>query len=758
MNIDRAIKSAFLHYRTGNLDRAEHICKKILLKKPKNIELINLLGIIYYQIGNYTSAMQYFQRVVQLEPNAVNAYIGMGKTLRAMRQPDEALKYYQKALFLDPESYDAYIGTGIICKEQGKPEEAIIWFQKALNVNPHMASAYNNLGVVFADTGRLNDAVENFKKAVELDPAFTNAYIGLGKALQDDGEIDKAFGYIKKALQLSPNNAKALNNMGTILQYEGRLDEAIEFYQKALKITPEYYEAYYNLGGAFKEKNEIHAAISCFRQAIRINPAFIEAYNNLGKTLAENGRLGEAKDSFHRALEINPDDAYALTNLGWVLKEQGSLGGAEACCRKALAIKPDLFPAYSNLLGVMSYNSSYDAGTIFSEHVRFGRLFAEPLSSFITPHTNEPAASRRLKVGYISPDFRQHSVAYFIEPVMSAHNRENFEVFCYTNSFVRDSVTKRIRGYADHWRDVTRTSDEKLAELIRNDAIDILVDLAGHTANNRLLLFARKPAPVLVSWIGYPATTGFSAMDYKIVDYYTDPSGVTDHYYTEELIRMPDSFLCYMPAADSPTVGTLPAMQTEFITFGSFNNFVKISPEVIGVWTKILRMVPDSRLILKSMSLSDEETVIYAKDLFKKEGVPESRMEILSWETSTGAHLSLYNRIDIGLDTFPYNGTTTTCEALWMGVPVVTLAGKTHASRVGVSILSNLGLQDLIAKTKYEYAEIAVQLANDLQKLTTLRRNLRKTLLQSPICDARQFTADLEERYRKIWERWCKSV
>ena len=340
---------------------------------------------------------------------------------------------------------------------------------------------------------------------------------------------------------------------------------------------------------------------------------------------------------------------------------------------------------------------------------------------------------------------------------MNDYCSESLDVFCYSNSLIQDSVTDRIRSHCSEWRLIAGMSDESAFRLIQEDGIDILVDLTGHTRNNRMLLFARKPAPVQVSWIGYPATTGLSAMDYKIVDAYTDPPGITDHFYSEALIRMPESFLCYLPPKDCPEIIRPPVLSAGYICFGSFNNFSKISPVTLDLWAEILQYLPNARLLLKAKCFSDEQMQRDAKKLFSMRNVDSDRIELLPWERTSHAHMSVYNNIDIALDTFPYNGTTTTCEALWMGVPVITLAGKTHASRVGLSMLSNVGLQELIAETKDDYIKKAVQLANDSATLTQLRESLRDRMAQSPLTDAKRFTANLETFYRRIWEKWCSS-
>jgi predicted O-linked N-acetylglucosamine transferase (SPINDLY family) len=405
----------------------------------------------------------------------------------------------------------------------------------------------------------------------------------------------------------------------------------------------------------------------------------------------------------------------------------------------------------------MNYNCRYDAQTLAAEHLKFGKQIIEALSFDTPSYNNQRILNRRLRIGYVSPDFRRHPVTYFIEPVIIAHNREHFEVLCYSNSLKHDEVTIRIQEHADQWHNIVGMSDDEVTELIRRHEIDILVDLTGHTASNRILVFARKPAPIQISWIGYLATTGLSTIDYKIVDNYTDPPGKTERFYTEKLRRLPESFLCYLPDKDSPDVGPLPALSIGHITFGSFNNFAKVTSEVFTLWSKILHELPNSRLIMKGKSFYDKTTCQYAISMFTQRGIASERITLQTSDPSP-KHLESYNLVDIGLDTFPFNGATTTCEAMWMGVPVITLAGDAYHARSGISLLSNVGLQELVAKTSDEYISIAIHLAKDLKRLQSLREHLRDMMTYSPLCDVKRFTANLELCYREIWETWCKSV
>jgi predicted O-linked N-acetylglucosamine transferase (SPINDLY family) len=826
MNTEKEYIKAFTYYQSGNLQQAEHICKKILHKYPQHLNALNMLGAISYQLRKYDAASKYLQKVVELDPNHADAYSNLGNVLQEQGKLDEAmicieksihlnagnaegyntmgmilhkrgeidkaieayhravqinptfaysyhnlgvalkgnglyneaLHYFQKALHFDPLNADACLHTGMILKEKGRPDEAISFLQKAVHINPELSSAYHGLGLLFGEKRQFDQAIVNFGKAIELNPDYADAYSNVGKILQDQGMLDDAMTYYRKAIQLDSHHALAYSNLGAVLQTQGKTEEAIAHFQKALQLNPDFADAYYNLGTVFQEGKNLDGAISCFRKAITLNPRLLVAYNNLGNTLSKQGKLQEAVETFRQALEQDPSYALALNNLGNVLKDQGQLHDAEASCRKAFDLQPDFYEAYSNFLLFMNYNASNNAQTIFSEHMRLGKQVSRPFSSHYSSFSNDNSPDRKLRIGYISPDFRQHSVAYYIEPVIKEYDPERFEVFCYTSGHVQDEVTERIRNYADHWRDITRLNDNEAVRLIHEDKIDILVDLAGHTGSNRILLFARKPAPVQVTWIGYPATTGLPAMDYKIVDSYTDPPGETDHYYTEELIRMPEGFLCYLPPADCPEITPPPALSTGNTCFGSFNNFSKVSFEVVKLWISILRSVPNATLLLKAKCFSDEQTRRYAQDMFSRADIDSDRISLIPWEMSTHAHLDLYNRVDIALDTFPYNGTTTTCEALYMGVPVITLAGNTHASRVGVSILSNIGLPELIAQTSEEYISKAVDLAHDLEKLRSLRISLRGIMSRSPLTDAKKFTRHLEEVYRNIWAKWCDGI
>ena len=482
-------------------------------------------------------------------------------------------------------------------------------------------------------------------------------------------------------------------------------------------------------------------------------------------------RLGNVSVSLNMICE-KETNAIALNNKGGQLLSQGMAKEAIDQYQMALVLAPEKPFIQSNYLYALNYQSTPDMEKIFAAHKKFGEFhenvaakstaLQSPITSNAATSTATSAASnalsnaatnaqRPLRIGYISSDFRHHAVSHFIEPVLAAHDKNKFQLFAYYHHTVVDDMTKRIQSHVTHWRSLVGKSDADIAALIRADGIDILIDLAGHTATNRLPMFARKPAPLQVTWLGYPNTTGLSTMDYRITDAFADPPGMTDAFHTEKLHRMPETFSCYSAPNDAPTVAPLQAKRTGRVTFGSFNNFAKITAEVITVWSNILKRIPTATLFLKYKDLESVPMTQYIHHQFMTRGVLVSQLRIQGDDASHVEHMARYNNIDIALDPFPYNGTTTTLDALWMGVPVITLAGASHVGRVGVSQMSNLGLQELIAKNQDDYVNIAVELAGNIEKLSALRAGMRERMLASPLMNVERFTRNLEQGYEQMW-------
>jgi protein O-GlcNAc transferase len=539
----------------------------------------------------------------------------------------------------------------------------------------------------------------------------------------------------------------------------GRLAEAETLYRRVLTANPNHITALHMLGVLAAQLRRFDAAADLIGRALKIRPDQPEALVNLGNIFLETNRRDDAVACFQRALALKLDLAEVHSNLGNVYKDRGQIEDAVACFRRALELKPDFRIARGNLLFALHNCPDVDPQALFEEHRLWNQFHGIPLMPAAPHYDNDPSPNRPpppLRIGYLSPDFREHSVAYFIESLLAHHDRTQFEIFCYANLRHTDAGTARLRAYVPNWRDIIALDDTQVVNLIRQDRIDILVDLAGHSASNRLPVFARKPAPIQVTYLGYPDTTGLTAIDYRFTDAFADPPPPhpSDSLNVETLIRLPHCFLCFRPSAEAPAVGPLPAQAAGHITFGSFNALSKISPKTLSLWAEILTRVPASRLLLKSHGLADIQPRQRLLESFTSRGIAADRLILQPPTASTAAHLATYNQLDLALDSYPYHGTTTTCEALWMGVPVITLAGPIHAARVGVSLLSNVGLPELIARTPEQYVQLAVDLAGDLPRLADLRATLRPRMQSSPLTDAPAFTRHVEDAYRAMWQRW----
>ena len=541
------------------------------------------------------------------------------------------------------------------------------------------------------------------------------------------------------------------------LHQAGRLQDAQSLYRQILSRQPDHPDALHLLGVIQFQQAQPNAAMELICRAIALDPGRPEFHCNLGVVLADVGRASDAIAAFQHALDLRPLYPEAHHNLGNSLRDMGLMDQAIAHYRQVLAIPPGDVESHHNLVYAMHFIPG-DPAAVFQEHLNWNRIHAQPLAGQIPRHSNDAAPDRRLKIGYVSPDFRQHSVGFFLLNLLANHDPAAVEVFCYSDAARPDAATARFQQAAHHWKPVVGVADAQLAQIIIQDQIDILVDLAGHTAGNRLLVFARKPAPIQVSYCGYPDTTGLATMDYRFTDAYADPPGATEQYHSEQLVRLPRCFLCYAPPADGPEVGPVPATAAGRITFGSFNSISKLSDATVAMWSQVLSAVPNSRLMIKGQGLTDAPVRQQVLERFAAHGIAADRLELHGRIASLAGHLELYHQIDIALDTYPYHGTTTSCEAMWMGVPVVTLAGKTHASRVGVSLLSNVGLEQLIAQTPEQYVQIAADLAKDLAALSVLRSALRSRLAASPLLDGSGLAREVEAAYRVMWKQWCESA
>lgn len=583
-------------------------------------------------------------------------------------------------------------------------------------------------------------------------------YLGLLRHQQGNNEI--AMELLNKALAVNPHAPNLSYNRGVILQAMGRRAEAIAAYRQTLALQNHYPLAYSNLGTLLRLEGELEQAKQCYQEALRQDPNCAEALNNLGVIARTENDHEAVIEHCQRALALNPRLVESHVNLAYAYGGLNRLGDALQAIRTAVGMDMDdrLITEHSALIMHLHYMDEFSPQSIFDEHRIWAQRYADPLTPRNPVFSNVRDPERRLRVGYVSQDFFLHSVAYFFESLSANHDHSQFEIFCYSNVKNPDYVTERLKTQVDHWREVRDLKDEQLAEFIRRDEIDILVDLSGHTPGNRLLAFARKPAPIQMTGIGYPDTTGMRAMDYRITDAWCDPVGISDPLHSETLLRLAHGFLAYRPHDFATEVAPAPALKNGYVTFGSFNLWLKVSPATIALWVRILHEVPNSRLLLKYKKLDDPAVRKSIVEKFVEQGISEERLILLGHSATPIEHLRCYEQMDIALDPFPYNGTTTTCEAMWMGVPVITLAGDSHVSRVGVSLLNAAGMPQLVANNEQEYVALAAALASDHQQLATLRASMRDLLAQSPLTNGPLLTQSLEQAYRAIWQDYCRQA
>ena len=598
--------------------------------------------------------------------------------------------------------------------------------------------------------GRYDEAWSLYQAICQADRLDANARLTCGVIAGFRGDNKTAESCCLQALALDPKLAAAHYNLGIALRSQGKFAEACRSFRRATELQANYSDAMDALAHAYISLYDWPAAAQVLNAIISNWPQKAEMRNNLGTVYQAMGRMQDAIAAYESALKINPRLTGTQNSLGSAYLGRGDFEQAERCYRQCLATNPADLRARSNLLMLLNYLPNTDAAKVYEEHLEWGRVAEARIPRL---ESAEPAADpqRRLRVAYLSSDFREHSVASFIESVLKHHDRSRFEVCCYSDLPTPDETTRRLRVAVDMWRDIDKLSDAETTRLIREDRIDILIDLAGHTGNNRLGIFVAKPAPLQMTWMGYPNTTGLNTIDYRITDGVADSAG-EEAYYSEKLLRLGGCFLCYQPYPDAPEVSLLPALANGHVTFGSFNNFSKINPGVLRLWSEVLKQVPGSRLLLKCPALTDADVRARVSAALAELGIGAERVDLLGHTRTRQEHLALYARVDIALDTFPYNGTTTTCEALWMGVPVLSLVGKHHAGRVGASLLSAAGLPEWLADTHDSFVAMAQVLAADLARLRALREGLRSQLAGAPLCDAVGFVRRLDDALCQAWD------
>jgi protein O-GlcNAc transferase len=667
----------------------------------------------------------------------------------------EAERLYGEVPADDPGHPQAAFQLGVLALQSGRLDAALDRLTRATVLAPGNAACHANLGETYRRLGNSQAAIGSLLRAIALDPNLVPPMCNLGQLLKDRGAIDGALACFERAAKLQPNNPDVGERLAAVRAALRERDLAASDRQGNAPEDELSGHTLLLLARPMAVEGRIGDAEALLERAVRLHPRLTYAHCNLGVLRAAVGRSRDACASYRRALEIEPDVPDTHHNLANALLRGGVLDEAIASFRRAAALRPDRASYGSDVVFHLHFDPAYDAPALLAEARAWEHAHAAPAGSTaaLAQHVDrDRAPERRLRIGYVSPNFRRHCQAFFMAPLLAQHDHERFEIICYSDVSRPDEWTERLMAHADRSHVVAGTSDTALADRIAEDRIDILVDLTMHMEGNRLPVFARKPAPVQICWLAYPGTTGLAAMDYRVTDPYLDPPGVDDGTYAERSLRLPDTFWCYQPLTDDAKVGPLPALRRGTTNFGSLNNLLKVGERSIALWARVLREVDGSTITLLAPAGDARERTV---GLFEAHGVGRGRVAFVDVQPRE-RYLATYGSIDLCLDTVPYNGHTTSLDSFWMGVPVVTLVGSTVVGRAGLCQAMNLGLPELVARSPDEFVSIATGLARDHDRLSGLRAGLRARMEASPLMDAPRFARNLEAAYRSVWRRWCE--
>lgn len=607
-----------------------------------------------------------------------------------------------------------------------------------------------------AAAGDLPQAEHLCRRILDQSPSQPQALRLLAYIATKSHRLDIAIQCLLRCAAVLPEDADLRLDLGNALLAAGRTEEAAAAYRAAIQFNPQNPAAEGNLGIALCELGQLNEAIAHLQSAVALDPTRPEFLNNLGHALSTAGRFEPAIATLRQAIQLHPTWLEPAHNLAHAFKGAGLVEDAIKLCREILAAHPSAAAGHSTLLSLLLNRPESSPQQILDAHRAWSAAHSPASQPQPVQFPNEPKPDRKLRVGYVSPSLQDHEMAYFVEYLLACHDSANFEVFCYADLLRRPSPSReRLKTHAGQWRDITGLSDAQVFALIREDAIDLLIDLAGHAPGNRLSVFAQRPAPVQLIYLGYPATTGLDCFDGYLTDAVADPPGSADPFYTEPLIRLPRTFVCYRPPVDAPSVQPAPILKRQHITFGAFANLSQVNNAAAGVWASILQLVPASRLLIQSAGVEDPLARRTLLGRFRDFGIEDDRLDLRAEATIAAERCATRQLVDIALDPFPYQQFTATCESLWMGVPVITLPGGMHASRISASVLSQVGLSSLTAESAKQYIRLATGLAADVPRLVELRKSLRDRMKQSPLMAGIQFARDVEREYRRLWQRWC---
>lgn len=716
------------------------------LNSPTHAEIHELVSL--FNKRRFGDAGRLAHAMTQQHPGFGLGWKVLGAALRQDGQAQAALGCLQKAVALSPQDAEARSNMGNVLMDLGRLDEAIASHQQAVQLQPDFAPAHNNLGNVWRQRGQLANAEASYRSALALNPGHVQAMSNLGLTLKDQQRLAEARDILLKATQLDPGFAQAWGHLGVTLTDMGCLAEAEAAFAQAIRLDPQDAYAHTHLGVALRNMARLAEAQASLQRAIAIAPDHAQAHNTLGAVLNDLGMPEAAMACYRRALALDGHYFGAITNLATTLTSLGHFEEGLRYFEQALQLKPGFREAHDNLLFALNYHPDMPAPQIYSAYQRFDQLLGAPLLQTAPAAARPASPSRRLRVGYLSPDLRRHSCRHFVEPLLANHDQAAFEVFAYSELAHEDDVTQGLKRHCAHWLTTWGMTDEALAQRVRDDGIDILVDLAGHTAGNRLAVFARKPAPVSVSWLGYGYTTGLRAIDHFLTDWHMAPSG-SESLFSESPWRLGRVALAYRPTDAMGPVSPLPAQQRGYVTFGSFTRAIRINHHTVRVWSALLKRVANARLVVDSRDFHSPQMQQQLLARFAAHGIAADRLSI-------GHHSppwDLMRDVDICLDCFPHNSGTTLLEGLYMGLPFVTLAGRASVGLLGSAILQGLGRPEWIARTEDEYIHLASTLAMAPDALAEIRSGLRASLKASPLMDETGFARQVENAYRQMWHQ-----
>lgn len=746
MTIQERLHQALANQQAGKLDEAAAAYKEILRVDSAHPDALHLLGLIESKHGNHDQAVNLIQQAVSVVPSSPVMLSNLGVVLRFAGKIEAAIDAYRKSIALDPNNADAHFNLGKSLKLAGDLAAAEEQFRKAISLAPRRPSPWLSLISLYAERDS-ETALAIGQQAVTYCPQSSEVHMNLGAVYRRAGQMDNAIAYYRKAVELAPQKVDTLCRLASTLISTQNIDEGKKYLQQAQAIEPESVHVLNTLGLLHNTLGNSTAAVQAYRHAISLNPSYATAYSNLSSALRKLGSASESLECVQRSLELEPSNIESRVIEGGALMVLGRLEEAEESFRLAIEAKNGYRDAHESLLMCQHYQPKQSLATVYQSHIEWNERYAQGME-IEREFSSDALGDRPLRLGFVSADLGVHPVGYFTAKLFEELDRSQFTSVVYSDRIGQDPMAQRIQKSVDHWVESASLSDEKLYQQICGDQIDILFDLAGHTAQNRLMVFARRAAPVQISWAGYVGTTGVSTMDFLLADKYHVPFGVED-YYSERILRMPNGYVTYCPLDDQIPVAPLPAGSKGHVTFAAMCNPAKVNPGVLALWSRVLAEVPDSRLLLCYAGWPDQANRERVLRGLGRE-IDESRVEF-DYRIGTAAILELYGQVDIALDTFPYSGGLTTVEALWMGVPTITWPGERFEGRHSLSHMSNVGLGEWVADSQDDYVAKAVALSSDLSRLDELRAGLRTRMAASPLCDGAQFARDFEQLMRQAW-------